>query len=1133
VARFDGKARRTRQLAAASALITALALLCAGSASAAVPDFLLQSPEEGIAGSDAGQMSAPWSIAADPNLPGDVYVADNNNHRIDEFTPWGEFVRAWGWGVKDGSSEFQVCTTATDCEQGIAGGEKGQFKNPEGITVDTSGNVYVLEGENHRVQKFDSEGNFILTLGFDVNKTKEGGGTQAERNVCTQASNDVCQAGKEGSGPGELQFGFPSYTNRLTVSTVTGVVFVAGEEEKRIQAFNPNGSFKEEIKGSCLEGKAIKAMTSDASGNLYVAFAGGAEVRKLKPTGPVADCLSESKFAANDVFALAVGPEGHLFALAGEGSGEPPRVLEFDPGGQCLNCGEAGEGGKSGFDRSPGFLPRGLAVGSACGPTDVYVNHAVGGGAFFKAFGEPPNAELCPQPNRPPEIKSQYALSAETTDATVQAEINPRFWPDTRYYVEYGTDLCSAGGCTSQQPVAPGSLLTAKTTQAPLKSAAVLLEGLSPATTYHYRFVAESEGGGPVFGTGSEPSFGAGGEASFTTFAKPGAEACPANEAFRTGTSALLPDCRAYELVSPLDKASGDVIALPEFSTELPSTLDQSSLDANKLAYGSYRSFAGDSAPFTTQYIAERGAGGWQSHSISPPRERITLFPTQHIDTELKALSPDLCESWWRTLAEPEPPLDSAAVSHYPNLYRRTDGDCGPQLWEALTTVAPPSLPTLQYYPLELQGRSADGTATIYVANDSLEGSGATPQPAGCNPEAVSPVCRLKLYYRKAGEAIPRYVCILPGGSAHAGDCSAGTYGADLGKGRMSNLQGAISADGSRVFWSTFTGPGGPGQIYLRENPAEPQSALANGAASGTGTLTAGSATVTSLIAAQGKATFTVGSPTATLTETTVGQFVAGQPLTALGKVPSGTTILSVEGSTLTLSANATGTGEIKVSSKGPLPFAVGQEISGAGIAPDTTIEAVALGQLTLSKPAGASGSAVALTAGSPCTEAAKACTIAVSQEAEALSDTSASRFWAAAADGSRAIFASGGNALTNAGGDLYSFEVDTQTTALIAGKVFGVVGTSADARRVYFVTEEACGGAGQAGDRNLYLYEAGEECAAGEMAFVAALAAPDVDPEPIRPSSSALALQPSSRSTRVTPDGLAAAFMSNASLTG
>ncbi|MFC1904320.1 S8 family serine peptidase [Chloroflexota bacterium] len=39
-----------------------------------------------------------------------------------------------------------------------------QFKNPTGMAVDASGNVYVVDKANHRIQKFDSSDNFTLTL---------------------------------------------------------------------------------------------------------------------------------------------------------------------------------------------------------------------------------------------------------------------------------------------------------------------------------------------------------------------------------------------------------------------------------------------------------------------------------------------------------------------------------------------------------------------------------------------------------------------------------------------------------------------------------------------------------------------------------------------------------------------------------------------------------------------------------------------------------------------------------------------------------------------------------------------------------------------------------------------------------
>ena len=41
----------------------------------------------------------------------------------------------------------------------------GQFKTPSGIAVDSSDNVYVTDGGNNRIQKFDSNGKFITKWG--------------------------------------------------------------------------------------------------------------------------------------------------------------------------------------------------------------------------------------------------------------------------------------------------------------------------------------------------------------------------------------------------------------------------------------------------------------------------------------------------------------------------------------------------------------------------------------------------------------------------------------------------------------------------------------------------------------------------------------------------------------------------------------------------------------------------------------------------------------------------------------------------------------------------------------------------------------------------------------------------------
>src|SRR3954452_18775063 len=54
-------------------------------------------------GAGAGQMTHPSGVAIDATGQ-NVYVVDQENRRIDQFTGAGSFVRAWGFGVDDGSN---------------------------------------------------------------------------------------------------------------------------------------------------------------------------------------------------------------------------------------------------------------------------------------------------------------------------------------------------------------------------------------------------------------------------------------------------------------------------------------------------------------------------------------------------------------------------------------------------------------------------------------------------------------------------------------------------------------------------------------------------------------------------------------------------------------------------------------------------------------------------------------------------------------------------------------------------------------------------------------------------------------------------------------------------------------------
>ena len=78
---------------------------------------------------------------------------------------------------------------------GGTGSGAGQMQSPDGVAVQpTSGNVYVADAGNHRVDVFGPTGNFIEAFGWGV---VDG---QAKAEVCTIS----CQGGIAGSGPGQF-----------------------------------------------------------------------------------------------------------------------------------------------------------------------------------------------------------------------------------------------------------------------------------------------------------------------------------------------------------------------------------------------------------------------------------------------------------------------------------------------------------------------------------------------------------------------------------------------------------------------------------------------------------------------------------------------------------------------------------------------------------------------------------------------------------------------------------------------------------------------------------------------------------------------------------------------------------------
>lgn len=207
-------------------------------------------------------------------------------------------------------------------------------------------------------------------------------------------------------------------------------------------------------------------------------------------------------------------------------------------------------------------------------------------------FTTPPNA---------PQIKSTSAAKVGSETALVHAQVNPGAG-DTLYRVEYGTD--TAYGRSTPffgNPAGNGSGFV---------PAAVPLQGLNPATKYHYRFVAENR---------ADTVYGA--DRTFTTFPNvPPEESCPNAHVRQQTSAAFLLDCRAYELVSAANANGYDV---------------ESNLIGGQTPYGGYPEADGrvlygvhnGGIPGTDHptnrgvdpYVAIRGKEGWSTEYVGIP----------------------------------------------------------------------------------------------------------------------------------------------------------------------------------------------------------------------------------------------------------------------------------------------------------------------------------------------------------------------------------------------------------------------------------------------------------------------------------------------------------------------------------
>ncbi len=645
--------------------------------------------------------------------------------------------------------------------------------NAGGAVAKASGLVNTLPSPNPRAPRPAFIGDESTASMAGLRTVAPGGGPE----ICEEAAGDVCKIGGTGRDAGEFE-SWP-FAAPLIATDSADTLYVG--DYNRIQEFEANGSFKTQLPLAGI----VHSLAVTPSGDIYVDFEHG-EMRlepfavrellmhKLDASGAEIDSLEiggdlDGKRVLGFADALASDSTGNIYAasLIRDGASlQHNQILEFDPEGNPLialgsnfpidHLFKTGEEGEVAAEF------RGLATN---GVGDLLVSwHEPAGffgpeGEYLNIYGPSPIAYE-PPPAAAPEVVEQFAAEAGTGSAAVRAKINPKFWPDATYRVQYGTAPCEEGGCQETEAVP----LTSKSVNSGILTAPVALPGLAEGTTYHYRFVSESSGGGPAYGP----------DATFRTY-----RAAPST----------LPDSRAYEQVSPQNKNGGEV-GTPgaasggaEFSVQPL----QAAATGDAITYSSFTSFAGggESAPAASQYLSRPGPGGrWSTESLNPRFEGgFTRDP-------LVGFSADLAHA---AVIAIEPPLTEDASRDYPNLYTRDNASGG---LTAITTAAhePQIAVEKREYCVMFAGASSDYGRVYFAAKGALgEGDPVPPTNFDFNLYEWSPAGGIAL------------ASVLPDGSAATPGESG--FGAPLTPNLFCNARGqllrhAVSADGSKAFWT-------------------------------------------------------------------------------------------------------------------------------------------------------------------------------------------------------------------------------------------------------------------------------------------------------------------------------------------
>ncbi len=717
---------------------------------------------------------------------GDVFVYDGNAGTISKFDSSGaplEFASTKTNSIpvpQAGNGEAEIAVSSAGATKGdiylahastsdvlvfnAEGKQAGELTEEAGkpwgeacgVAVDSSGNVYVgLYGEY--VNKYTPSGTVVKDSDYAVSLS----GTYGVCNIAADSAGNV-YVDSLSSGPvtkyEALQFGLlPASGTQIDASGSTLAVDASsnevyldqrgqivqyssiGEQSGRF-GFSGTGALNGGSLGIAVDGKTHDIYASDGAGHISI-FGPGIVVPGVV-TGSASDIVKTTATLNGTVNPSGVEVTSCEFEWA------TATEWEAEPGvyHKTLACSSAPGSGATPVAVSAELT--GLTLGS------VYHYRL----AASNTNGTNEGLDTTFMAARLPTIGAESVTSVSFDNVSLQAEINP-LGSDTTYYFQYGTADCAEQpeACATVVGPSGGDLGAAEVDQL----GSVELQGLTPETTYHFRVVATNAQGTV--------------DSAERTFTTQGA-----------GTTFQLPDDRAYEMVSPVDKNSGDIV-----EPEGPGTKGggygvsaQASVDGDSIVYASLAAFADTQAnPIVSNYLATRGPGGWSTHAIDPQQA-----PSSHAETLVApawlGFTPDLATGvFW----SPDAVSETEAIPTQANLYVHNASSS----WQLLSGAQSGAIYNEGPAWPKLGGLTPDGSHIIFSFTGRL------------TPEAVSGEHNLYEWGDGRFTLINRLPdgTVAPLDSEGLGGFGAGTIGGEEGFNAGSSPTD-ISNDGSRVFWS-------------------------------------------------------------------------------------------------------------------------------------------------------------------------------------------------------------------------------------------------------------------------------------------------------------------------------------------